>query len=226
MALVNFHDVAEAARELEACLKAGFRGVFVPPEVVDGVRPGQAHFDSIWRLCEEAGVPGCLHVVVRFSAAEGLFGSWHATHPGSVFNFGLGATGQLIPALASMVTDQLFERFPRLKLDSVEARCGWAAYLMDRLDEKYSIFKDLAPMPMRQSDYIRRNCFFVAVPEVRSIGAMLDLVGERNILWGSDFPHVDSTLQAPNLIRGSLAGLSAAREAAVLGENAKVVFGL
>ena len=36
-----------------------------------------------------------------------------------------------------MVTDLVFERFPRLKMVSVEAGCGYAAYLMDRLDEKH-----------------------------------------------------------------------------------------
>jgi predicted TIM-barrel fold metal-dependent hydrolase len=55
---------------------------------------------------------------------------------------------------------------------------------------------------------------------------MLNLVGEDKILWGSDYPHVDSTLEAPNIIRRSLAGLSAERQAAVLGENARKVFNL
>ena len=54
----------------------------------------------------------------------------------------MGATGQLIPALAAMVTDLLFERFPALKMVSVEAGCGWAAYLMDRMDEKADVFRD------------------------------------------------------------------------------------
>jgi uncharacterized protein len=81
-------------------------------------------------------------------------------------------------------------------------------------------------MKLRPSDYIRRNCWFVAEPEERTIGAMLDLVGEDKILWGSDYPHVDSTLDAPNLIRRSIAGLSPQRQAAVLGENARRVFGL
>jgi len=83
-----------------------------------------------------------------------------------------------------------------------------------------------APMKLKPSDYIRRNCWFVAEPEERTIGAMLDLVGEDKILWGSDYPHVDSTLAAPNLIRRSIAGLSPTRQAAVLGENARRVFGL
>jgi len=225
IALVNWHDVDAAAAELGACLKAGFRGVFVPPEVIDGRRPGDPHFDPIWRQCEEAGAPGCLHVIVRFTGG-GAFGSWHETRPGTVFAFAMGATGQLIPALGAMVTDLLFERFPRLKVVSVEAGCGWAAYLMDRLDEKADVFRKLAPMPMKPSDYIRRNCYFVAEPEERTIGAMLDLVGEDRILWGSDYPHVDSTLGAPKLIRASIAGLSPERQAAVMGENARVAFGL
>jgi len=51
-------------------------------------------------------------------------------------------------------------------------------------------------------------------------------VGEYRILWGSDYPHVDSTLAAPQLIRRSLADLPPARQAAVLGENARALFGL
>ena len=228
IATVNWRDVEGAAKELETCIKAGFKGLFVPPEVIDGRRPGEAHFDPIWRLCEDAGIPGCLHVIVRFSGAIGAFGSWHETRPGTVFSFGMGATGQLIPAMAAMVTDLVFERFPRLKMVSVEAGCGYAAYLMDRLDEKHDILRALLPqpMPLKPSDYIRRNCWFVAEPEERTIGAMLDLVGEDKILWGSDYPHIDSTLEAPNLIRQSLASLSPARQAAVLGENARVLFGL
>ena len=55
---------------------------------------------------------------------------------------------------------------------------------------------------------------------------MLDLVGEDRILWGSDFPHIDSKLEAPQLIRTSLQHLSPARQAAVLGGNAAAVFGV
>jgi uncharacterized protein len=226
IATINWRDVDGAVAELSTCVKAGFKGLFVPPEVIDGKRPSQPHFDPIWRLCEEAGLACCLHVIVRFGGEAGVFGAWHATQPGTIFSFGMGATGQLIPAMAAMVTDGLFERFPRLKVVSVEAGCGYAAYLMDRLDEKFDILRPLLPdpLPLRPSDYIRRNCWFVAEPEERTIGAMLDLVGEDRILWGSDYPHIDSTLDAPNQIRRSVAGLSPQRQAAVMGENARKVF--
>ena len=226
IAVVNWHDVEAAATELERCLKLGFRGVFVPPETVAGQRPGSPSFDPIWSLLQDADVPGCLHVIVRFEGAAVPFAQWHQSGAGPVFGFGLGATGQLIPALASLVLDQLFERFPRLKVVSVEAGCGFAAYLMDRLDEKYQFFRAMAPLPRKPSEYIRSNCYFVAEPEERCIGAMLDLVGERNILWGSDYPHVDSRLDAAQLIRKSIANLSEDAQRQVLGENAVRVFGL
>lgn len=226
IALINWRDVEEAARELKACVRGGFRGLFVPPEVIDGRRPSDPYFDPIWRICEDAGIPGCLHVIVRFTPGTAAFGSWHLTRPGPTFTFGLGATGQMIPAIAAMVSDLLFERFPKLKIVSVEAGCGYAAYLMDRLDEKHARFHKLQPMPLKPSDYIRRNCYFVAEPEERSIDAMLDLVGEANILWGSDYPHIDSSLAAPEQIREAVANLSPTRRAAVLGENARRVFAL
>lgn len=226
IAAVNWFDVDEAARELDRCLKLGFRGLFVPPETVGDKRPGNVHFDPIWARLQDADAPGCLHVIVRFEGAAIPFSAWHRTGAGPVFGFGLGATGQLIPAMASLVLDGLFGRFPNLKAVSVEAGCGYAAYLMDRLDEKYHIFRDMVPLANPPSDYVRRNCYFVAEPEERAIGAMLDLVGEDNILWGSDYPHVDSRLDAAELIRGSVADLTADRRARVMGENAVKVFGL
>jgi predicted TIM-barrel fold metal-dependent hydrolase len=228
IACVNWRDLDAAVAELERCLALGAKGLFVPPEPIDGRRPSDPHFDPIWQRLAEAGLPGCLHVIVRFSGAAMPFASWSqaGASPGPIFGFGLGAPGQLIPALASMVVDGLFDRIPKLNMVSIEAGCGWAGYLMDRLDEKHAVLGGLSPKPLalKPSEYISRNCYFVAEPEERTIGAMLDLVGERNILWGSDYPHIDSSLAAPTNIRTAVADLSAARQAAVLGENAARVF--
>jgi predicted TIM-barrel fold metal-dependent hydrolase len=228
IAILNWHDLDEAVKELEHCIKAGCRGVFVPPEIIGGQRPGAEHFDPIWAICQEAGIPGCLHVIVRFGGAAVPFMAWHETGPGPLFTFGLGAPGQLIPAITSMVIDGLFDRFTELKIVSIEAGCGYAAYLMDRLDEKHTYFSEFAaqPLAMKPGDYIRKHCYFVAEPEERTIDAMMDLVGEDKIMWGSDFPHIDSTLEAPNQIRESIAGLSVGRQSRVMGTNAAEVFGL
>jgi len=123
-----------------------------------------------------------------------------------------------------MVVSGLFDRHPRLKIAAVEAGCGFAPYLMDRLDEKYQFFKMAQPLQLKPSDYFRRNLWFVAEPEERTIPSVLELVGEDRVLWGSDFPHVDSTLEAPELIRASVAGLPEAQRRRVLGDNACQLF--
>lgn len=201
VALVNWYDVESAVSELERCIRRGFRALFVPPETVDGRRPGDAAFDPIWRVCEDAGIPGCFHVIVRFGGAAVPFAAWHATSPGPLFGFGLGGTGQLIPAVASVITDGLFERFPKLKIVSVEAGCGYAPYLMDRLDAKFEAFRDLVPLPRRPSEYVRENVYFVAEQGERTIDMALELVGRDRILWGSDYPHVDALNLSEHLPR-------------------------
>jgi predicted TIM-barrel fold metal-dependent hydrolase len=227
IAHLNLRDPGEAVRELDRCLALGFRGVFVAPEPVDGVRPGEARFDPVWRRCAEAGVPACIHVVVRFSGAGVPYEPWLMSGAGMLFGFVLGAPGQIVPTVTSMVLDGVFDRVPELKVVCVEAGCGWAAHLMDRLDEKHDALGALFPsLERRPSEYLRQNVWYVAEPGERTIGAMLDLVGEDRVLWGSDFPHIDATLDAPDLIRASVAGLSGARQRAVLGGNAAAVFGI
>jgi predicted TIM-barrel fold metal-dependent hydrolase len=174
IATVNLRDRDAALAELDWCLARGFRGLFVPPEPVGGRRPGHPHFDPLWARCAEAGVPLCLHVVVRFAPPGLPWEPWFQTggfagggNVGPIFSFGLGAIGQLMPALASMITDGLFDRLPALKVVAVESGCGWAAYLMDKLDAKHEVLGPLAPRPLRMkpSDYVRRNCWFVADPD-------------------------------------------------------------
>ena len=228
IATLNLRDRDAAIAELDRCIDAGFKGVFLPPEPVDGRLPGDPWFDPLWERCAEAGLPLCFHVVVRFTGSGVPFESWLQAGAGMLFGFSLGSTAQLIPAIAHMTLSGVFDRIPDLKIVAVEAGCGWAPYLMDRLDEKHHIMGGLNPSPTehKPSDYLRTNVWYVAEPEERTIGAVLDLVGEDRVLWGSDYPHIDSSMEAPVQIRASVAGLSAERQRRVLGENAVALFNL
>jgi predicted TIM-barrel fold metal-dependent hydrolase len=237
IAQLNFLDVDEAITELDRCLALGFRGVFAYPEPYGGRRPGHPDFDPIWARCTEADIPVCLHLVVRLGDANPA-GRWYGSrvedaidapevNAGSLlFNFSLGGTLQLIPAVTSMVSDGVFDRHPELKVICVESGAGWAAYMMDRMDEKYDHFAWTRPLELRPSDYIRRNVYFVAEPEERTIASQLELVGHDRIMWGSDFPHVDSSMHAPEMIRRSIASLDPADQRRVLGTKAAEDFNL
>ena len=79
---------------------------------------------------------------------------------------------------------------------------------------------------MKPSDYFRRNCYFVAEPEEQSIELAMDALGDDHVLWGSDFPHIDSRLDAAELILEYTSELDADRRRKVLGENALELFNL
>ena len=133
---------------------------------------------------------------------------------------------QLIPAIAALVCDGLFERHPRLKVAIVESGAGYVRYLMDRLDEKYDRFSETSCLSRPPSEYIRENFWFVMDPGEASINAQCDLVGEDRFLWGSDYPHVDSHMNAVSEVYEAIAPMSEARQRLVLGENARRLFNL
>jgi predicted TIM-barrel fold metal-dependent hydrolase len=227
IAHLALQDPPSALAELRRCIRLGFRGVFLPPEPITGRRFSHPDFDPIWRECEEAGLPVCLHVIVRLNRPRGLLGDFY--QPGEmrmVYGFALGGFAQIVPAMMTMIADGLFDRFPKLKVVCVEAGAGWVPYIMDRMDEKYEHLGWTYPLKMKPSEYFRRNIWVVAEPEERTIGMVAELMGEERVLWGSDFPHIDSTLEAPRLIRESVERLGDARRAKVLGTNAKSLFQL
>lgn len=225
IAHVPLYDPAAALVELKRCLALGFKGMFLAPERVAGKRPSHPDFDPLWATLEEAGLPVCVHLIVRFDRnVTGAIGDWYDKgEPNTVFSFAMGGPTQLMPCAASLICDGLFDRFPRLKVAIVEAGAGFAGFLMDRMDSKFERFGTIATR-RRPSEYVRENFWFVMDPGERGIDAQCDLVGETQLLWGSDYPHIDSHLRAAEEVRASLAGTSERRRRLILGENAKKLF--
>ena len=230
VAQVPLYDVDLAVEELNRCLALGFKGMFLAPEPVGGKRPSHPDFDPLWQALVDADLPICVHLIVRFERHVNLSGTnwWDSTKEAqdTVFSFAMGGTLQLIPAVAALICDGLFDRFPKLKIAIVESGAGYASYLMDRLDEKFDRFRDASPLKRRPSEYMRENFWFVMDPSERSIDAQCDLLGEDKFLWGSDYPHVDSHLSAMDEVHNALAPMSEHRRNLVLGGNAKTLFNI
>lgn len=228
MAHIALHDPALALAELRRCLKLGFKGVFLPPEPVLGRSPADPVFDPLWHEMEDAGIPLCLHVIVRFNRileSPARFSSL-LVEPSRTYGFAMGATFQVIPAMASLIMTGFFDRFPRLKLLCVEAGAGWAPYIAHRLDEKFEMFGYAEKTKLQPSEYMKRNVWYVVEPREKGIDSMMDIIGETQFLWGSDYPHIDSSADSLDQIKASTASLSERRRRLVLGENARSLYGL
>ena len=66
----------------------------------------------------------------------------------------------------------------------------WIPYVLDRLDTEYEDRARDLGFSMKPSDYFRRNGL-TTYQQDQYIAPIIPLVGEDNILWGSDYPHPD-----------------------------------
>ena len=132
-------------------------------------------------------------------------------------------------SLAHMILSGIFERYPRLRVGSVEHELGWVPFFLDRLDYTYTQrarrpwwhrFKEGLP-----SDFFRRNVFLSFQED--SLG-MRDraLIGVDQMMWGSDYPHTESTFpQSQKLLDRIFAGVSDDERRRITCDNAAALYG-
>ncbi|HEX6175082.1 MAG TPA: amidohydrolase family protein, partial [Candidatus Binatia bacterium] len=97
-------------------------------------------------------------------------------------------------ALFELIFYGVLERYPRLKIVSVENEAGWLPWITQQWDYYYRRFRNANPPPFSKdpSEYFRNqiySCFF----NDSVCGHNLEWWGQDNIMWSNDFPHPNST---------------------------------
>jgi hypothetical protein len=110
----------------------------------------------------------------------------------------------------------------------VEFELAWAPHLLDTMDYTYRErheeaiyrFKD----GMRPSDFFHRNV--VLSFQEDAVGIRLrDVIGVDNMMWGSDYPHSESTFpRSRKILADILAGVPADEQAQIVGGNTARVY--
>jgi predicted TIM-barrel fold metal-dependent hydrolase len=133
-------------------------------------------------------------------------------------------------SLSAMLFAGVFDRCPRLKVGSVEHEASWIPHWLKQMDFTYRerpVFtrgwksrEGLLP-----SDYWHRNMFVEFMED--DLGIQLrDTIGVDNMLWGSDFPHAESTWpKSRDFLSRIFAGVPEADLRKVTSENAARLFG-
>ena len=128
--------------------------------------------------------------------------------------------------LTRMVYGGVFERFPNLTVVSAENDVGWIPNWVHRLDHVHSKIANTKQLPLKPSDYVRRNVW--ATFQDDPLGpATWKFFGESNYMWASDFPHADSTF--PNslqVIGENFAGVPADVTRNIVFENANRLYNI
>jgi predicted TIM-barrel fold metal-dependent hydrolase len=189
-------DLDWAIRELEWALDRGARCVVMRP-AAPHTRSGQVPvsdpvFDPFWARVQEAGV-----TVVAHAGDSGYTSNGYA-----VDGFSAGFSGgRWAPSIKSfhieraafdflitLVFDKLFERFPGVRIASVENGSEFLPELIKKLgstDRKMPGYFTSDPV-----ESFRRNVWINPFWE-DDVTEIVELVGADRVIFGSDWPHIE-----------------------------------
>lgn len=188
-------DVDWACTELEWALDRGARTIVMrpaAPTTATGQRPPtDPSFDPFWARVNEAGI-----TVVVHAGDSGYSSNGYATD-GFTSNF-KGSVPQPIKMLqlerpvedflSALVADQLFHRFPNLRVASVENGSGFLRGLFHRLDALGH--KMAGWFPEDPVETFRRHIWINPFWE-DDVHELLELMGPERVIFGSDWPHIE-----------------------------------
>ncbi|MBZ9936903.1 amidohydrolase [Mesorhizobium sp. BR1-1-16] len=153
---------------------------------------GHRSFWPIYAAAAEVGLPIGVHAFGN--------GGWAITGGGWPSYYGedmMSHAQTSQSALASLVLEGVFERFPTLRVALIEGGLGWLPSLRWRLDRIWERSRDeLAHLPRPPSEYIRESVWLTSQPieepaNRQHIAEVIDWIGWDRVLFASDYPHWD-----------------------------------
>jgi predicted TIM-barrel fold metal-dependent hydrolase len=225
IAMVNLDDVAEGVGELERAARLGLSGAMITEYPLEDRRYDHPEYEPLWSAAEALGMPLSLHTATRRQ------GKIRGAGARTLRDATSRSTKAFYPAMSmcDMIFSGVFERHPKLTLAIVEFELSWAPSVLAAMDYTYRErheeaihrFKD----GLRPSDFFRRNV--VLSFQEDAVGIRLrDVIGVDNLMWGSDYPHSESTFpQSRKILAEILAGVPEDEQARIAGGNTARVYG-
>ncbi|HYX72414.1 MAG TPA: amidohydrolase family protein [Nitrososphaera sp.] len=190
MAMLNNYAPSEAVRELTRARKMGLVGGII------SVYPGAEHsyqnkeYECLWSAAEEMNMPISLHVLSNYNGPYGV------SFSDVTYSLRVNADYWVRMSLADMIFGGVFERHPKLHVETSEHEGGWIPYFLWQMDWTFEKrirrrFQE-SLTKRRPSEYFRENIYvsFIYDPGVVEARYVISL---DNIMWGSDYPHEQST---------------------------------
>jgi predicted TIM-barrel fold metal-dependent hydrolase len=223
-------DATAAVAELRRVAEAGAITVNIrcsPVPVPGGYQsPFGREYDGFWGLAQEAGI-----VVATHAGLDGydvLVQMWErGGTESSLFRSPLRGVVTKARAVsdfyAAAVCQLLFERFPRLRMASVENGASWIGDLLHRLDDAASRNPGYFTEHPREAfgEHVWATPFWE--DDVAAIAADVRV---GRLLLGSDWPHAEGTATPADFVTESLGKLSEADVRRVARENALELLGI
>jgi predicted TIM-barrel fold metal-dependent hydrolase len=189
LGLISLYDPKQGALDLEDCAKKGLAGAMIWASPPDELPFHSEIYDNFWAAAQDLGMPLSLHEFAGTRWVDWDSNAKKRLVAGAINSHEVEAT------FATLILSGVLERFPRLKVVSAELNCGWLAYFLRRMDERFASRGTRlhgSPFPtkltMKPSDYFHRQLYATFIDDPFGVAHRHE-IGVENLLWSSDFPH-------------------------------------
>jgi predicted TIM-barrel fold metal-dependent hydrolase len=220
------YDIDQSVAELKRSYEKGHRSVMFPGDPAGFGFPPLADkaWDPLLATIQELDIPMSIHIgggppPAQPATAESPL---RVGAKGAAEAMIVNSLSSNISSMAIIMFSGILERFPRLKVVSVESGIGWVPYFLEQCDDTYTRqrYWTKSDLRMLPSEYAARQLYWNFWNEKAGL-RLLDVIGEDHVMFESDYPH--SICNWPNtqkVINDICEGLSPATRQKVLADNA------
>ncbi len=189
-AQISALDLGDAVAEVERAAVLGLRALGLPPgtpkESPDFNRP---YWDPLWDAAEATGMVLTVHTGPPVGEDP-----IHHHGPGAgTMNYLYACYGGMDMA-AMMAASGILDKRPNLKLLISEAGASWLPFIGDRLDEAFRQHAEFVRDRLtRMPSEILREQVYASFQHDPSAVLTVSAMGYPNVMWGSDYPHIEGT---------------------------------
>lgn len=189
-AALPMQDPEEAIKEAHRAAEMGCVSYYMRPNPVGGRSLWNEELFPVWSEIEQIGKPISTHESASSSVPG--FGDRMDTH---VSGHILSHPFEAMAAMAGLIWYGVFERFPNLKVVHVEADAGWVPYWLQRMEQHWNFSGNAEHeyLTKRPTEYFKHNVCVAFRGDEPTMKAAVELVGDGNFSWDTDYPHPDGT---------------------------------
>ncbi len=230
IANINVDDPKLGAKELERAANMGLIGALIPVHLGDKRRYSDEDFEYLWAAGQDLQMPLGLHSATNRPGPLSEWSTVQETGLSAAFFTQLDFWVRM--SISDIIFSGVFERYPNLWAGAVEHELGWIPHFVERMDYTYTQrpfgalgwhrFKGAA-LP---SDFFRNNIFAGFQEDALGI-ELREKIGVDNLMWGSDYPHIESTFpRSREILEEILADCSLEEKEKIAGKNAARIYRL
>jgi len=190
--LVSPRDSTGSIGEMRRCAKEDWP-VGILPICPPAMTLDDAEWEPIWAAAQEHDLTVVIHsFTMTVPYPPGVWDTWDNV-------FLQRAAGHVWNAqrnMAAIIGSGVLDRYPSLRLTSLECGHGWLAFWASRLDEQAEMSQHALPRLKRKpSEYIRGPQYFQSIQLYEgetSLRHAIEALGEDTLMFATDFPHSES----------------------------------